>query len=311
MTEEHVRVEHLTKVFQTRGGPLAAVRDVSFTIARGETLGVVGESGSGKSTMARLMLRLQEPTGGHIYVGGQDLAQLDGRALRAARRRIQMVFQDPFGSLLPHFTAAGNVAEPLRLHRIGTSASRRARARELLDRVGIDPNRGADLYPRQFSGGQQQRIAIARALALEPDFLVCDEPTSSLDVSIQSQILNLFQDLQEQMNLTCMFISHNLAVIERVASRVAVMCRGRLVETASVAQLFGQPRHPYTKTLLAAVLPISAAAPGSIPAPRPEPWDPATLDGVTTELDEIEQGHFVLTAAGARQVQQSQSSGRA
>jgi peptide/nickel transport system ATP-binding protein len=296
MTEAHVRVENLTKVFQTRAGSLHAVRDVSFSIARGETLGVVGESGSGKSTMARLVLRLQEPTSGHIYIRDQDIAQLEGKALREARRQTQMVFQDPFGSLLPHFTAAGNVSEPLRLHSIGTRASRGIRARELLELVGIDPKRSADLYPRQFSGGQQQRIAIARALALEPDFLVCDEPTSSLDVSIQSQILNLFQDLQEKMGLTCMFISHNLAVIERVASRVAVMCRGRIVETAPVAQLFGQPRHPYTKTLLAAVLPISAAVdPESIELPELEPWDPRSLDDAGAELEEVGPGHFLLT----------------
>jgi peptide/nickel transport system ATP-binding protein len=300
--EEHVRIENLSKVFETRAGSLFAVRDVSLSIARGETLGVVGESGSGKSTMARLVLRLHEPTSGHIFIQGKDIALIGGKALREARRHSQMVFQDPFGSLLPHFTAAGNVAEPLRLHGIGNRVSRRSRARDLLQMVGLDPDRNADLYPRQFSGGQQQRIAIARALALEPEFLVCDEPTSSLDVSIQSQILNLIQDLQEQMNLTCMFISHNLAVIERVASRVAVMCRGRVVETASMAQLFGQPQHPYTKSLLAAVLPIAAAdEPDVVDVPDTEQWDAASLDGVASNMEEVAPGHLVLaTSADTR-----------
>ncbi len=250
-----VRAENLGKTFSTPAGDVVAVDDVTFDVVRGETLGLVGESGSGKSTVARLLMWLQEPTKGRVLFDGSDLASVPGRDLRAARRRMQMVFQNPYGSLLPHYTAAGNVAEPLRLHRIGDKDSRRARALELLDLVGVNP-RFADLYPRQFSGGQQQRIAIARALALEPELLVCDEPTSALDVSIQAQILNLLDDLRERLGLTCLFISHNLAVVERLANRVAVMRQGHIVELAPTEELFRAPQDPYTRALLGAVLPV-------------------------------------------------------
>jgi ABC-type glutathione transport system ATPase component len=181
---------------------------------------------------------------------------------------MQMVFQNPYGSLLPHYTAAANVAEPLRLHKIGDKESRRAEALRLLELVGVNP-RFADLYPRQFSGGQQQRIAIARALALSPDLLVCDEPTSALDVSIQAQILKLLLDLRDELGLTCLFISHNLAVVERLADRVAVMKHGRLVELAPTEQLFSAPEDPYTRTLLAAVLPVRGARNGSVASGGP------------------------------------------
>ncbi|GAA2756735.1 ATP-binding cassette domain-containing protein [Actinopolymorpha rutila] len=250
-----VRVENLGKTFSTPAGDVVAVDDVTFDVVRGETLGLVGESGSGKSTVARLLMWLQEPTSGRVLFDGTDLAGVPGRDLRTVRRRMQMVFQNPYGSLLPHYTAAGNVAEPLRLHRIGDKDSRRERARELLDLVGVNP-RFADLYPRQFSGGQQQRIAIARALALGPELLVCDEPTSALDVSIQAQILNLLDDLRERLGLTCLFISHNLAVVERLANRVAVMRQGRVVELAPTEELFRAPQDPYTRALLGAVLPV-------------------------------------------------------
>ncbi len=199
---------------------------------------------------------LQPCTSGTVVFDGRDLASLRSRELRVLRQRMQMVFQNPFGSLLPHYSAAANVMEPLRLHDRGSKDSRRERALELLDMVGVNP-RFADLYPTQFSGGQQQRIAIARALALEPELLVCDEPTSSLDVSIQAQILALIGDLQERLGLSCLFISHNLAVVERLADRVAVMSQGRIVEEGPTAQLFESPRHEYTQRLLGAVLPVS------------------------------------------------------
>lgn len=255
MPDELVHASSVTKIFRTRAGEVVAVDDVSLTVHRGETLGLVGESGSGKSTMARLMMGLQPPTSGSVSFDGRDLATLPARELRVLRPRMQMVFQNPYGSLLPHFSAIGNVMEPLRLHDRGDKETRRTRALELLDLVGIN-TRHAELYPRQFSGGQQQRIAIARALALEPELLVCDEPTSSLDVSIQAQILELFTDLRDRLGLAFLFISHNLAVVERLADRVAVMNKGRLVEESSTEALFRAPKDPYTQQLLSAVLPI-------------------------------------------------------
>jgi peptide/nickel transport system ATP-binding protein len=250
-----IQADDVTKVFSSRAGEVRAVDGVTLEVHRGETLGLVGESGSGKSTVARLLMGFQPPTSGRVLFDGRDLARLRGRELRATRRRMQMVFQNPYGSLLPHYSAAGNVMEPMRLHGSGTKESRRTEALRLLDLVGVS-SRFADLYPRQFSGGQQQRIAIARALALQPDLLVCDEPTSSLDVSIQAQILALLLDLRAELGLTCLFISHNLAVVERLASRVAVMNQGVVVEQGSTSDLFHSPQHPYTRTLLSAVLPV-------------------------------------------------------
>ncbi len=252
-----VRVESVTKVFSSRAGETVAVDNVSLDVRAGETVGIVGESGSGKSTLARLIMALQPVTSGRVMFAGQELTALSGKEQRALRGKMQMVFQNPYGSLLPHYTAAGNVAEPLRLHNRGTRESRRAKALELLELVGVNP-RFADLAPRQFSGGQQQRIAIARALALEPDLLVCDEPTSSLDVSIQAQILTLLEDLRGKLDLACVFISHNLAVVERLADRVAVMRTGKIVEEGPTERLFSDPQDQYTKDLLAAVLPVRA-----------------------------------------------------
>lgn len=290
MSEVLVRAEGLTKVFDTRAGTVRAVDEVSLEVRAGETLGLVGESGSGKSTVARLLMGLQPATAGTVWFDGQEVAKARGPALLALRRRMQMVFQNPYGSLLPHYTAAANVAEPLRLHDIGDKSSRRAEALRLLELVGVNP-RFADLYPRQFSGGQQQRIAIARALALQPDLLVCDEPTSSLDVSIQAQILNLLEDLRDRLGLTCLFISHNLAVVERLANRVAVMAHGRVVELAPTERLFADPAHPYTRQLLAAVLPVRRE-----PAPLPgTPWRPD--DDETVPLREVASDHFARLAA--------------
>lgn len=285
-----VRFDRVSKTFATRAGEVRAVREVSFTVRRGETLGLVGESGSGKSTVARLLLALQQPTSGTIEIDGTDLAAVSGAAMTALRRRMQMVFQNPYGSLLPHFTAVANVAEPLRLHRIGTAAERAARAEEALVRVGVS-GRAARLYPSQFSGGQQQRIAIARALILEPELLVCDEPTSSLDVSVQAQILKLLEELQRELGLTCVFISHNLAVVERMASQVVVMCRGRVVEAAGRRQLFENPEHPYTRALLSATLPIEGA---EIPRSAVSDWDPESLEASDGTLNEVRPGHLVL-----------------
>lgn len=279
-----VEVERLCKVFETPAGPVRAVDDVSFAIPPGETLGLVGESGSGKSTVARLVTRLQEPTSGTVRVHGRDLATVPRSELRSLRLRMQMVFQNPYGSLLPHYTAGANVAEPLRLHRLGTADERRREALRLLDLVEVGP-RLADRYPSQLSGGQQQRVAIARALALSPDLLVCDEVTSALDVSIQAQILNLLEDIHAELRFSCLFISHNLAVVERLATRVVVMCRGQVVEQAETRSLFGHPQHPYTLALLCGVLPVTADV--SSPTPPPTPAYPSG------DLREVSSGHWV------------------
>ncbi|CAM3492715.1 ABC transporter ATP-binding protein [Occultella aeris] len=291
-TTDLVAARDLVKVFQVPGGEITAVRDVDLTIESGETVGIVGESGSGKSTLARLIARLIEPTTGALEFDGDDALTLSGQDLKAWRRRVQLVFQNPYASLLPHLTVASNVAEPLKVHRVGTPASRRARALELLELVGI-PETRADQYPRQFSGGQQQRIAIARALALEPDLLVCDEPTSALDVSIQGQILDLLQRLKAEMGLSMLFITHNLAVAQRICDRIIVMANGTIVESATAADLFGAPQHPYTRELLASVLPIHgsravAGEPIGTAALRDEP----ELD-LTGELVETAPGHWV------------------
>lgn len=245
----------LGKTFGGRGGELRAVDNVDLTLAEGESLGVVGESGSGKSTLVRLLLRLIEPTDGAISYRGKDLLALRGSALRAQRRNMQMVFQNPYGSLLPGLTVEENIAESLRLHRIGSAAERKAKAAELLDLVGLT-SRYAPAYPRRLSGGQQQRVGIARALALEPELLVCDEPTSALDVSIQAQILTLLSDLQQRLGFSMVFITHNLAVAQRLTDRIMVMNRGRIVETGVTREVFAAPRDEYTRRLLGSVLPV-------------------------------------------------------
>ncbi|MFI5022696.1 MAG: ABC transporter ATP-binding protein [Alphaproteobacteria bacterium] len=253
MTEPLFAVDGLSKHFAARGGgSLPALVRVSFAILPGETLALVGESGCGKTTLARTAALLYRPDGGSVRLGGIELTALSQRALKPFRRQIQLVFQDPFGSLNPRLTVGSIVAEPLVIHRIGKAAERRARAVALLESLGLD---AADLerYPHEFSGGQRQRIAIARALVLEPKLLVADEPLSALDVSIQAQILELLRDLRRRLGLAMLFISHDLAAVDRIADRIAVMYLGRLVELAPRAALFARPSHPYTQALLAAL----------------------------------------------------------
>jgi len=238
-------------------GTVRAVDGVSFALHRGETLALVGESGCGKSTTARLVLRLIEPSTGTVWFEGRDITAMDGAPLRALRRRMQIVFQDPFASLNPRMTVGDILEEPLLVHQIGNAAERKARVNELLGLVGLAAYH-AQRYPHEFSGGQRQRIGIARALAVEPALVVCDEPVSALDVSIQAQVVNLLKDLQERLGLSYLFIAHDLAVVKHMADRVAVMYLGKIVELAPKDELFAHPLHPYTRTLLAAI-------------PRPDP----------------------------------------
>jgi oligopeptide/dipeptide ABC transporter ATP-binding protein len=246
-------------VFSRVSGHVYAVDGVTFSIARGETLGLVGESGCGKSTVGRTLLKLLEPTGGTIRVGGTDITALDREGMLPYRRRLQMIYQDPYASLNPRMTAGEIVGEPLTIHQIGTPAERLARTAALFERVGLRPAAMLS-YPHEFSGGQRQRIGIARALALSPELIVGDEPVSALDVSIQAQIINLLMDLQEELGLSYLFVAHDLAVVEHISPRVAVMYLGRIVEMTDKKSLFEMPLHPYSEALLSAVpIPKSSA----------------------------------------------------
>jgi oligopeptide transport system ATP-binding protein len=255
-----LEVRHLVKHFSVGGGLFGgppglvrAVDDVSFTIRRGETLGLVGESGCGKTTTGRCILQLERPTSGQVIFEGRDLSGLDLNELRPIRRRMQVIFQDPYSSLNPRMTVGQILAEPIAVHGIIPSARpRRERVRELLHRVGLLPQH-ADRYPHQLSGGQRQRVGIARALAVEPALIICDEPVSALDVSIQAQIINLLEDLQAELGLTYLFIAHDLAVVRHISDRVAVMYLGKIVEVTDRQELYERPLHPYTRALLAAV----------------------------------------------------------
>ena len=251
-------VKHLVKQYRdtrslwSRSAPVLAVNDVTFDLAVGESLGLVGESGSGKTTLARLILRLTEATEGSVRFDGIEVLKLDARSLRALRRRIQIVFQDPFGSLNPRMAVGAAVREPLEVHGIAQGAAASARVRQLFEEVGLDPSY-VDRYPHELSGGQRQRVGIARALSLEPDLLVLDEPVSALDVSVQAQVLNLLFDLRESRGLTYLLIAHDLAVVRHIAQRIIVMYAGRFVEMAPADLAYAEPLHPYTLSLLSAV----------------------------------------------------------
>jgi len=240
-------------LFQKTIGHIKAVDDVSFFVKRGETLGLVGESGCGKTTTGRAILQFQKPTAGEVIFEGTDLTQLGNEEMRKKRKRMQIVFQDPYSSLNPRMTAGDLVSEPMTVHQtITRKAELRERTAELFRVVGLNPSM-VNRYPHEFSGGQRQRIGIARALALQPSFVVCDEPVSALDVSIQAQVINLFEELQEQFNLTYLFIAHDLSVVRHIADRIAVMYLGHIVEIASGEELYANPLHPYTQALLSAV----------------------------------------------------------
>jgi peptide/nickel transport system ATP-binding protein len=250
-----LETRNLIKEYPSRDGkePVRAVDGVSLNLAEGATLGIVGESGSGKSTLARLILRLLEPTSGRVYFRGEDLLAVQGANLRRLRRNLQIVFQDPYASLDPRMTIEAIVSEPLAIHRVGSRAERRERVIMLLSLVGLDPS-AARRYPHEFSGGQRQRIGIARAIALDPKLVVLDEPVSALDVSIQSQVLNLLVDLKHRLGLSYVFISHDLSVVEHMSDEIAVMYLGRIVERGPADLVFAEPRHPYTQALVSAVL---------------------------------------------------------
>lgn len=263
-----IRVEHMVKhfpvtqgiVFERKIANVKAVDDVSFTIRRGETLGLVGESGSGKTTVGKCLLQLHRPTSGQVYFEDNDLSRLKGEALRLARRRMQMIFQDPYSSLNPRHTIKYIIGEPLQVHQLAQKKDVRDEVANLLELVGLMPDM-AHRYPHMFSGGQRQRIGIARALATRPEFVVCDEPVSALDVSIQAQIVNLMDDLRTELELTLLFISHDLSMVRHISERIAVMYLGKIVELAPSRKLYDDPLHPYTRALLSAV---------PIPDPRTE-----------------------------------------
>jgi len=322
-----LQVENLKKyfpirrgVFQRHVGDVKAVDGVSFNVYRGETLGLVGESGCGKTTTGRTIIRLTEPTEGRVQFADTDLAGIEGRDLRQMRRKMQMIFQDPYASLSPRMSVLGIVGEPLEVHRVAKGREKRERVADLLEMVGLDPA-FMTRYPHEFSGGQRQRIGIARALALNPDMIICDEPISSLDVSIQAQVVNLMEELQEKMGLTYIFIAHDLSMVRHISDRIVVMYLGKVVELTDRKTLYDNPLHPYTQALLSAV-PIPDPVieekrqriilEGDLPSPSNPPKGcnfntrcPVVTDicfDVDPEFIEIEEGHYcachLVTAQG-------------
>ncbi|MDO4489646.1 MAG: ATP-binding cassette domain-containing protein [Lachnospiraceae bacterium] len=253
--QEILRVEELKKYFDTPKGKLHAVDDVNFTLNRGETLGIVGESGCGKSTMGRAILRLHEPTAGKVFFEGEDILSYNKAKMKKLRQEMQIIFQDPYSSLNPRMTVKETILEPMLIHGIfkkNQTEEINARVRQIMDMVGLS-QRLINAYPHELDGGRRQRIGIARALALNPKFIVCDEPVSALDVSIQAQVLNLMQDLQEELGLTYLFITHDLSVVKHFSNDIAVMYLGQMVEKAPAAEIFAHPLHPYTEALLSAI----------------------------------------------------------
>lgn len=307
---ELLAVRNLVKYFPVENSDdvVRAVDNISFDILAGETLGLVGESGCGKSTVGRCLLRLHEPTSGEVLFEGKDLVGLPNREMQALRREMQIIFQDPYASLNPRLSIRSIISEPLKIHGIGNKTEQRARVADLLSKVGLDP-KYMDRYAHEFSGGQRQRIGIARALALNPKLIICDEPVSALDVSVQAQVVNLLQDLQQEFGLTYLFISHGLAVVEHISNRVAVMYLGKIVEIADSLELYKNPLHPYTKALLSAI-PVPdpkikrerIVLKGDVPTPINPPSGcrfrtrcPIALDEcakVEPDLRELEPGHF-------------------
>lgn len=301
----------LKKYFATPNGPLHAVDDVSLTIAKGETLGLVGESGCGKSTLGRVVIRLLDPTGGSVLFGDDDIVTYNKHALRQFRKRAQMVFQDPYSSLNPRLSVEQLISEPLRIHKVfGSEAETRQRVKELMDTVGL-ARRLATSFPHELDGGRRQRIGVARALALNPEFIVLDEPVSSLDVCIQAQILNLLQDLKDEFRYTYLFITHDLSVVRHISDRIAVMYLGKVIELADHLEIFENPQHPYTQALLSAI-PVPRRdvsrkgriiLEGDVPSPVNPPLGcrfygrcPSRRDDcreVAPELKEFSSGHFL------------------
>lgn len=309
--EKLVEVRGLVKYFplENRSEVVRAVDGVTFDIFEGETLGLVGESGCGKSTVGRCLLRLQEPTAGEVRFRGRNIFETSNREMGLLRREMQMIFQDPYASLDPRMSILSIVSEPLKIHGVGTRSERIERVKDLLSKVGLDP-KYLNRYPHEFSGGQRQRIGIARALALSPKLVICDEPVSALDVSVQAQVVNLLQDLQDEMGLTYLFISHGLAVVEHISDRVAVMYLGKIVEISDADDLYISPMHPYTQALLSAI-PVPEAdhkrkriiLEGDVPTPIDPPSGcrfrtrcPIAIEECSRtepELRELQSGHFV------------------
>jgi oligopeptide transport system ATP-binding protein len=316
MAQPLLQVKNLKKYFPIKGGILSktvghvqAVDDISFDLYPGETVGLVGESGCGKSTAARTILRLIEPTGGEVFFEGQDILKLGKKPMRALRRQMQIIFQDPYASLNPRMTVASIVGEPLEIHKIAKGRAKEERVANILEKVGLRPEH-MRRYPHEFSGGQRQRIGIARALALNPKLIIGDEPVSALDVSIQAQVINLLEDLQGEFNLTYLIIAHDLSVVEHISDRVAVMYLGKIVELATDRELYENPSHPYTEALLSAVPRPDPSIkkqriilPGDVPSPINPPsgcrfhtrclYAKADCKTVEPPLQDVGDGHYV------------------